>query len=79
MLIQSDFERHGFFLQDVKSTSKFYIRPTGAFFKDIELEVVKSHKRTNKINLYIGKQFLTSEVMWSPEQLRQFLLLHKVI
>lgn len=77
MLINCDFERHGFeFYKQTCDTEKWYtIHPECAF----DIMINKLRKGMSKITLYNNGTYIASEVMWHPTQLRDFLLFHKVI
>lgn len=46
---------------------------------NVYLLVEKARKKIQKVQLFAVSQVIGEECMWSPEQLRQFLVFHKVI
>lgn len=78
MLIKSDFLKYGF--NQVRTTlqgNKIYSNNRSKPKYKLQVETIR--KGIQKVDLSIDDQYLTTELMWSPEQLRLFLLSHKVI
>jgi hypothetical protein len=83
MLINSDFERHGFVLTHNFGKAKKYSNPhiilAGHELSIIQLSATKVRKGFHKVELLVNDIMLCYEVMSSPEELRLFLLHHKII
>lgn len=81
MLLDCDFERHGLEkVHDNDGVKQFVLNPDrkyGLLKCSILIKTIR--KKVQQVDLYIDGQLLIKEIMWSPEQLRQFLLFHKVI
>lgn len=76
MLIDSDFVRHGFQLSPkVITNNKLYTKKFNRI-KQFELQVENLRKNVQKVDLAIDGEHLVTEFMWSPEQLRQFIVKH---
>ncbi len=77
MLLNCDFERHGFFANNSSPVSEIWY--TRYPQSDYDLNVIRARKGMKKVILSKMGKFIATEIMWSPEQLRLFLLFHKVI
>lgn len=76
MLINSDFERHGFELHREGRVDKLYTKHPECKY---DLLITKSRPGYHIVRLHIDGVAGPYELMWSPDQLRVFLLFHKVI
>lgn len=76
MLIDSDFIRHGFApSQRVVPNNKCWYRAQGF----IHINVERLRKGMQKVDYYLDNEYIDSEIMWSPEQLRLFLIKNGII
>lgn len=81
MLLDCDFERHGFALRSTEGDIKKYI--PAHQLRNLKpathiISVWRLKKGVQKVHLWVGED-LGFEIMWSPEQLRVFLIFHRVI
>lgn len=80
MLINCDFERHGFECFTTEDNLKIYAIPPYSNIDQLCLKVRREKKGMSRVELYRGKLDMDAyEIMWHPTQLREFLLFHKVI
>lgn len=76
MLLNCDFERHEFELRDEKCEwDKWYIKFPGKY----SLLIKKCRKGIQKVQLTIDGKYSEHEFMYSPEQLRLFLIKNGII
>ena len=83
MLIESDFVKHGFKPWDHARLSKevnFTFRDSaGVMSKEIALLFERLKKGTARVTLFKNGKNIDSEFMWSPEELRLFLVKNNLI
>lgn len=77
MLLDCDFIKHGFKGPFIIGSSKLFEMETT--WGKIVLCVTKSHKKTQKVVLEINNQKVLEEMMWSPQQLLEFVKNHQLI
>lgn len=80
MLLNCDFERHGFILHAKEDNLEIYAIPPFNNLDQPHLKVRRLRKGMKKVELYTKNVEMDGyEVMWSPEQLRLFLIKNGII